>query len=79
MADDADRASEVIAAREAAGVRQVLAGMADQGPGSGICNGCSEPIEPERLKANPRARLCGECACEAEQEAKRLRRAGPRG
>jgi RNA polymerase-binding transcription factor DksA len=36
-------------------------------------------IEPERLRANPQARLCSCCAEEAEHHHKRARRCGPRG
>ena len=43
----------------------------DMAPSNGICRSCEEAIEPERLRANPSAHLC--CDCAAEEEAARKR------
>lgn len=45
---------------------------------TGFCAACLVDIEPERLKANPHARLCGDCAAEEEANERRRRRCGPR-
>lgn len=39
----------------------------------GICERCGRPIDPERLKIFPEARLCVSCKNEVEKEARRLR------
>jgi RNA polymerase-binding transcription factor DksA len=45
-------------------------------PSTGICAACEQPIEPERLLANPTARLCHDCAEDAEAERRRAGRTG---
>jgi hypothetical protein len=64
MADDIDNAMERIEAFNAVAISAVLdrpeAPLSD-----GICKTCGEAIEPDRLKANPRARDCAWCAAEA--------------
>jgi RNA polymerase-binding transcription factor DksA len=74
--DDMDVAS---AYEEAFNEAAVSAARARQnGPlSTGICQSCHERIEPERLHANPRARLCSDCAAEDEARLERLRRCGP--
>jgi DnaK suppressor protein len=39
----------------------------------GVCERCGNPIDPERLKIFPEARLCVRCKSEKEKEARRLR------
>jgi DnaK suppressor protein len=39
----------------------------------GMCERCGNPIDPERLKIFPEARLCVTCKSEKEKEARRLR------
>lgn len=43
---------------------------------TGICKLCSERIEPDRLKANPHARHCRDCAGEIEEAAARVKKVG---
>jgi len=43
---------------------------------SGVCQSCQDAIEPERLQANPAARLCRDCAAEDEAARQRARRLG---
>jgi phage/conjugal plasmid C-4 type zinc finger TraR family protein len=45
-------------------------------PSTGICQSCHERIEAERLRANPTARLCCDCAAEDEAARKRAQRLG---
>jgi len=45
-------------------------------PSSGVCQSCSVVIEVERLRANPAARLCRDCAAEEEAARKRAKRLG---
>ena len=52
-------------------------GMADHEPSTGQCRSCDDDIEPARLAANPHAKLCADCAADAEIAAIRLRRRGP--
>lgn len=76
--DDLDYAAERVEVFTEAALRSVLGRMAG-GPSSGVCRSCTNPIEPERLRANPMARLCSCCAAEEEQHRHRARRCGPRG
>ena len=76
--DDLDYAAERAEVFTEAALRSVLGRMAGA-PSSGVCRSCTDMIEPERLRANPQARLCACCAEEAEHHHKRARRCGPRG
>jgi RNA polymerase-binding transcription factor DksA len=75
--DEIDSAAERIDAFNAVALRAVLTRL-DGPSSSGICQECGTTIEADRLKANPRARHCRECADEIEQESKRARLCGPR-
>ena len=75
--DEVDLAAERIEALNAQAIQAALA-RAGAGPSSGVCTACNEPIDAERLKANPSARLCRDCADEAESQARMARRCGPR-
>jgi RNA polymerase-binding transcription factor DksA len=75
--DDIDCAAERIEAFNTVALQAVLTRL--DGPSStGICHECGCAIEPERLKANPRARHCRECADDLEQASRRARLCGPR-
>ncbi len=74
--DDIDLAAERIDMLNAAAIQAVL-GKVETVPSSGICRACNEPIEPDRLKANPYAKHCHDCADELEALAKMARRRGP--
>ncbi len=50
-----------------------------QAPSSGICRACGEPIERTRLRANPSAPTCCDCAAEEDSERQRRRKLGGRG
>jgi len=74
--DDIDCATERSEVFTGAALKAVLGRMA--GPlSSGVCQSCQDTIEPERLRANPRARLCAGCAAEEEASRVRRRRCGP--
>lgn len=75
--DDIDCAAERIEAFNSVALRAVLTRM-DGPSSSGICKACGCTIESDRLKANPRAHHCRECADEIEQENRRARLCGPR-
>ncbi|MCR6629106.1 MAG: TraR/DksA C4-type zinc finger protein [Magnetospirillum sp.] len=75
--DDIDCAAERIEAFNAGALKAVLNRM-DGPSSSGVCQDCGCVIETDRLKANPRARYCRECADEIEQESRRSRLCGPR-
>lgn len=75
--DDIDCAAERVEAFNDVALKAVLTRM-DGPSSSGICQACGCTIEAERLKANPRARHCRECADEIEQETRRARLCGPR-
>lgn len=72
--DDADAANLRIEATTNATLQSLRAREASIGPGTGICRSCCEPIEPERMSANPKARECRICAVDSEAEALRRRR-----
>lgn len=75
--DDIDCAAERIDAFNTVALQAVLARSA--GPAStGVCRACGSLIEPERLRANPHARHCKDCAAEIEAESRRSHRCGPR-
>ncbi|MDO8606354.1 MAG: TraR/DksA C4-type zinc finger protein [Phaeospirillum sp.] len=75
--DDIDLAAERVEVLNAAAIQAVL-GKVETVPSTGICRACGEGIEADRLKANPYARHCRDCADEAEARAKMARRCGPR-
>jgi phage/conjugal plasmid C-4 type zinc finger TraR family protein len=50
-----------------------------QVPSSGICRVCGERIENARLRANPSAPTCCDCAAEEDAERQRRRKLGGRG
>lgn len=72
--DDADFANLRIEAMNKAALEALRLKQAAIGPGTGICRSCNEPIETKRMKANPKARHCQDCAAESEAEALRLRK-----
>ena len=72
MADDADNASERIEAFTASDLA-ARPKMAARRPADGLCLDCGESIEDGR-----HAPTCVICAEEAEEEAKRRGRRGPR-
>jgi RNA polymerase-binding transcription factor DksA len=75
--DDIDCAAERVEAFNAVALKTVLARM--EGPVSnGICRACDSEIEQDRLRANPNAKHCRECADEIEAETRRKNRCGPR-
>lgn len=45
---------------------------------TGICSSCGDEIEELRLRANPHASHCRECASEEEERSRRSRLFGPR-
>ena len=47
-------------------------------PSSGICDCCHADIEPQRLRINPAAQLCRDCAEESEAARVRAKRTGSR-
>jgi len=76
--DDIDCAAERSEIFTGAALRAVL--RRTGGPrSSGVCLSCQDVIEPERLRANPHARLCASCAAEEEARRQRARRCGPLG
>ncbi|RAU22704.1 hypothetical protein CU669_07090 [Paramagnetospirillum kuznetsovii] len=75
--DEIDLAAERIEVLNAAAIQAVL-GRAERVPSDGTCKACGEDIEAERLRANPYAKNCRDCADEAEAQAKMARRCGPR-
>ncbi|OAN54154.1 hypothetical protein A6A04_12735 [Paramagnetospirillum marisnigri] len=75
--DDLDHAAERSQVFTEAALQTVLLRL-DGPPSSGVCRSCTDPIEPQRLRANPRARLCACCAEEEEIHRLRHRRCGPR-
>jgi RNA polymerase-binding transcription factor DksA len=75
--DDIDLAAERVEVLNAAAIQAVL-GKVETVPSDGTCRACGEEIEQERLKANPYAKHCRDCADEAEARAKMARRCGPR-
>lgn len=75
--DDIDCAAERIEAFNSVAIKAVLNRL-DGPSSSGICQECGCTIEEDRLRANPRARHCRECADELEQASRRARLCGPR-
>lgn len=75
--DDIDLAAERTDMLNEAAIQAVL-GRTEAVLSNGTCRACNEPIEPERLQANPYAKHCRDCADEAEARARLARRCGPR-
>lgn len=75
--DEIDFAAERIENFNSSALQAVLSRMS-QAPSNGICRSCGAEIEADRLKANPRARNCCECAAEEEEMARRAKLCGPR-
>lgn len=75
--DDIDLAAERTDMLNAAAIQAVL-GRVEMAPSTGICRACNETIEEERLRANPYAKHCRDCADEAEASAQMAKRCGPR-
>lgn len=75
--DDIDLAAERTDMLNAAAIQAVL-GRTESVLSDGTCRACNEAIEAERLQANPYAKLCRDCADEAETKARQARRCGPR-
>lgn len=76
--DDIDCTAERVEAFNTVALRMVLNRLEDGPVSTGICHDCGAEIEPERLKANPRAKHCRDCASEIEAERARTQRCGPR-
>jgi RNA polymerase-binding transcription factor DksA len=75
--DEIDYATERMETFNVTALQSVLSRL--NGPvSSGVCLSCCDPIEAQRLRANPHARYCGDCAAEEEEKALRARRCGPR-
>lgn len=74
MADDIDLATERTEMRNQAALQAILNSQ-PRALSSGVC-ACGELIDAERLRANPYAKLCRDCAEEAEEERMRKRRLG---
>lgn len=75
--DEIDLAAERIDMLNAAAIQAVL-GKTETVLSTGTCRACNESIEADRLRANPYAKLCRDCADEAEAKAQMARRCGPR-
>ena len=58
---------------------QIALSRPSQAPSSGICRACGDPIESARLRANPSAPTCCDCAAEEDAERQRRRKLGGRG
>ncbi len=70
--DDTDHATE----REERHRAEALANLPRPPllPSTGFCRDCADPIEPARLEVHPAATHCTDCAREAEEAARRMRR-----
>ena len=75
--DEMDYAWEHVESFTQAALNATLMRNDHAAPSTGVCRSCSAPIEGDRLRANPRAHLCCECAAEEEEQRQRLRRCGP--
>jgi len=73
--DEADVANDRVEQFVTDALRSIRAKV-EATPSSGICQSCQDVIEPERLQANPAARLCRDCAAEDEAARKRAQRLG---
>jgi RNA polymerase-binding transcription factor DksA len=76
--DDIDIANELAEQSNRRAIQSALGSQSRQ-PSTGICRTCVQPIEPERLDANPFAQTCCDCAAEAEAARQRAQRVGGRG
>lgn len=74
MPDDIDEATTRTDAFLAGALAKVL--TIPRTISTGICKLCTEKIEPDRLRANPHARHCRECAGEIEEEMARVKKVG---
>jgi len=77
--DEIDTANERVEHMTVAAIRAALSSRQPRTLSSGVCQSCDLPIEPERLRANPYALTCRDCAAEEEAERQRARRTGGRG
>jgi RNA polymerase-binding transcription factor DksA len=75
--DEIDMAAERVEVLNAAAIQAVL-GRTETVLSTGVCRACNEAIEEERLRANPYARHCRDCADEVEAQARMAQRCGPR-
>lgn len=73
--DEVDVANDKAEQFTAEAVRAARAKMGAQ-PSNGICRSCNETIEADRIRANPSAQLCCDCAAEEEEAKKRAQRLG---
>lgn len=76
MSDVADDAQAIEELERAASIRRAT--TPDTRPrrfAEGLCEGCADPIDPERLAANPKARRCIICQ-ESFERLGRLRSKG---
>lgn len=73
--DEADLANDRAEQFVADALRTARA-KTDATPSTGVCQSCGDVIEPERLRANPTAQLCRDCAAEEEDAKKRAQRLG---
>ncbi len=76
--DEIDRACERMENFTAAALQSVLNRLMDTPPSSGVCKSCHDVIDPQRLRANPKARHCRDCADEEEARSRRKALCGPR-
>jgi RNA polymerase-binding transcription factor DksA len=74
--DEVDLANDRAEQFNTDAVRAARAKMDAAPPSNGICDSCRDAIEPERLHANPAARLCCGCAAEEEADLKRRQKVG---
>lgn len=75
MTDFADEAQAIEEAERDTMVAEIRRKVAAPPSPRLICAACSEPIEPDRLAANPAARRCLQC----QEDFERLRRLHPKG
>jgi RNA polymerase-binding transcription factor DksA len=75
--DELDYAWEHVELFTQSALNATLTRKGRMAPSTGVCKSCLTPIESDRLKANPNARLCCECAIEEEEMSQRQRRCGP--
>lgn len=73
--DDIDCAAERVEAFRDVALRLVLDRMSGP-PSSGVCQVCSDTIEPQRLALVPSTRRCSFCAAEEEAHARTARLRG---
>ena len=74
--DEIDVAAERTEYFNAAAIRTALSSRQTR-PSTGICVSCQDDIEAERLRANPHALHCCDCANEEEALRRRARLCGP--